>query len=285
MLATDAWAFLDIRRPLCAWATYRGVLTTPPSEPGFVSVWTASVMRVKDPRRIVIELVLESHRRKLFPDLPSRLTSLFCFSDLRSAERACGKAGHFRPDLLAELSLAATTRRQGQLDLNWIDYAYRTDGALETDFNWVGRYWSGEPSPIGDPIWETLIQGRAIILGTELRERAYQAIKENFPESLMLLEIARQAAWVDSDLGSIQGFIAVDEGDLMLRFAFDMRDANDPDFLQRLQDLRKSGHPTNWADMKPHLERESFGRVPDLRPFEFRVTDTALPRILLESTL
>jgi hypothetical protein len=44
MLSTDAYAYLNVDNPICAWATYRGVLVTPPAEPGFLSVWTAGLL-------------------------------------------------------------------------------------------------------------------------------------------------------------------------------------------------------------------------------------------------
>jgi hypothetical protein len=34
MLTTDAYAFLNINDPVCAWATYRRVLVSAPEEPG-----------------------------------------------------------------------------------------------------------------------------------------------------------------------------------------------------------------------------------------------------------
>ena len=70
-----------------------------------------------------------------------------------------------------------------------------------------------------------------IVLGTELRQRAYETIKREFPRRLALLEIARLAAWAESDLGNIRAWLH-DEGDnVALHYLMDMRDANDPKFL------------------------------------------------------
>jgi hypothetical protein len=275
MLSTDAWAFLDILRPVCAWATYRGALVCSPPEPGFVSVWTASVLRADDVSRILIELSLEDCRRQFYPERPSRLTSMYCFRDIESAERACatGMTRHCRPEFLAELSLAEATPQRDRFDLNWVNLAHKSQGTIDGTFDWTRRYWQGEPCAAREPIWETLVRGRLHVLGTDLRDRAYRILKRNFPDSLMLLEIARQACWVGSNLGSLHGSFAADGEDLVLRYAMDMRDANEESFLLRLRKLRRSGHPINWQDMKPHVERDSFGRTPDLLPFSFRIAN------------
>jgi hypothetical protein len=114
------------------------------------------------------------------------------------------------------------------------------------------------------------VDGRLKVLGTSLREQAYEVIKSRFPDSLMFLEIARQAAWVGSYLGNICAWLRQDGDELELGYLMDMRDANDPDVLGRLERLKKSGHPINRADMTPHIEQDSFGSVPDLRAFGFR---------------
>ena|GEM_PF-4972846 len=139
-----------------------------------------------------------------------------------------------------------------------------------TEVAWVPSYWAGEPYPNATPIWETLVEGRMIVLGTSLREQAYAAMKRHFPNSLMFLEIARQAAWVGSDLGNICAWLGQDGDELALKYLMDMQDAQNPDILGRLVRLQKNGHPINWADMAPHIAQDSFGRVPDLRPFGFR---------------
>lgn len=48
-----------------------------------------------------------------------------------------------------------------------------------------------------------------------------------------------------------------------------MRDASNAEFLERLTELMKSGHPVNWADIRPHHEAGNFGCAPDMTPYEF----------------
>jgi hypothetical protein len=271
---TDAYAFLNINHPPCAWATYRGKLVCAPSEPGFLSVWTAGTMRAENPARIGRELILEHARLAQFPDRVSRLRGMYCFLDIESAERACASwassANHFRAEYLAELHLGEAGPRRDRLDSSWITHAPVNGRGFLTEVAWIPSYWAGEPYPNATPIWETLVEGRMIVLGTSLRERAYAAIKSHFPESLMFLEIALQAAWIGSDLGNVCAWLGQDGAELVLKYYMDMRDAENPDVLGALEQLKRSSHPINCADMAPHIAQDSFGNTPDLRSFGFR---------------
>ena len=74
---------------------------------------------------------------------------------------------------------------------------------------------------------------------------------------------------LNTDIGCISTFLTEDVGCYHFRFMMDMRDAEDPVFLDKLNDLKESGHPVNWADIKPHYDRGTFGAKPDMRPFQF----------------
>lgn len=266
MVTTDAYAFLDIDRPLCAWATYRGALVSAPDRPGFISVWNAGLLTAS-PDRKRRELGLEKVRFEEFPCRVSRLKGMFCLQDTIGVERALawdeGGRTHFQQQYVAELSLAGADDRRDLLDANWITHFGHLD-----DVEWMRSYWAGAPCPADDPLWEMLVEGRMMVLGTELRQRAYDLIKSEFPDSLMFLEIARQAAWVDSDLGSISCYIRNEGDNQILSYLLNMEDAECPILLQKLTYLKESGHSINWADLAPHLANDSFGRVPDLRPYE-----------------
>jgi hypothetical protein len=274
MLATDAYAFLDVDNPLCAWATYRGALVCAPGNPGFISVWTAGLIRASDPGRMSFESAVEAVRVAQFSHRISRLRGMFCLLDAESAKRACSwdqeHRTHFQPEYLAELSLTEAGTRRDHLDANWITNAPIDTAGHLTDGSWIRYYWAGDPYPNNEPIWETLVDGRLIVLGTDIRQRAYLAVKSEFPDSLMFLEIARQAAWVGSDLGTISAFCRIEENEIVLDYVMNMMDAENSEVLGRLAALRASGHAINWADMKPHIDQDSFGRVPDFRPYGFR---------------
>ena len=134
--------------------------------------------------------------------------------------------------------------------------------------------------PDHTPVWETVAEGRLYVLGTELRERAYEALKKWFPKSLLLLETSRMAAWIGSDLGNCCGWLHQVEDnldELSLDYLMDLRHANDAEFLQRLTRLREGGHPVRWGDILPQIEEGVLGATPDLRPLCFRI-----PKSLLE---
>lgn len=278
-LSTDAWVFLNARHPLCAWATYRGSLVCPPAEPGLLSVWSAALLARDNTEQLGREFALENVRRQHYEHLVSRLRGMFCFLDLESAERALTWGGYFRPENLTELNLSEAGPRRDRFDAQWLGKAVVNEQGHVADLEWAHQYWRGEPCDTGTPIWETLVDGRAIVLGTAIRERAYSIIKQAAPDSLMLLEIARLAAWIGSDLGNVFAILKEEGDDLVLDFRMDMKDANDPIFLAKLDQLIKGGHPVNSKDMQPHIAAESFGKTPDLRRFGFRRPRIEFPYI------
>ena len=265
----DGYVFLDIQRPHVAWAAYRGVLVSCPSTVGFVSFWHASMLQNATSQIASREMELEKVRKQRFPNRTSRLKGLYCFLDLESAKRASSlwDGDHFTLNNLAELGLEEAQDRD-RLDSNWITDAPE---AFPSD-QWMPRYWEGDPFPDKEPIWETLVQGRAIVLGTDLRQRAYDVVKSNWRDSLAWLEIARLGAEAGSDIGNIAAFLSEDATEYTLKYYMDMRDAKNEEFLTTtLPRLLESGHPVNRADIRPHFEQDSFGRVPDMREFYFSI--------------
>ena len=59
------------------------------------------------------------------------------------------------------------------------------------------------------------------------------------------------------------------EGNHEFKFMLDMRDANDTGFLERLTQLMASDHPVNRAAIGLHYEQGTFGRTPDMTPYQF----------------
>jgi hypothetical protein len=288
MLSTDAYVYLNISDPVCAWATYRGVLVSVSPDArgddpiGGLSLMSAAMMRAGSKARLNNELSIESIRRQKHPGRVSRLRGMYCFLDAESAQRAAALWGrfrnHFRPEFLAELHLQTSTRRD-RLDSNWITYAERDKNGfiLGSELEQFDQYWEGKEYPGKVPIWETIVEGRMIVLGTELRKKAYETIRHHFPRTVALLEIARMAAWLESDLGNIRAWLQ-DEGEsVALHYLIDMRAANDPDFLSGLGKLKAEGHPINWADLHREMKDGSFGQTMDLRPYEFSRPKAELP--------
>ena len=270
MLAADGYAYLDIDDPVCAWATYRSILVCAPDRPGFVSVWTRGMIRADNHAGMLREFALEDVRASQFPHRISRLRGMFCFLDVESAQYALSWGDHFQSQNLAELCFIDVDNRRDRLDANWITFAPTDLNGYLSDLKWISSYWSGEPYPKATPIWETIVDGSIAVLGTEIRKKAYDNIRNQFPNSLMLLEMSRLAAVVGSDLGRISAYGHYDGDDVVFRYLLDMQDAKNPEFLKKLSDLIDGGHPVNWADMTHHIDHDSFGCVPDLRSENFR---------------
>lgn len=267
---TDAYVFLDISKPHVAWATYRGILVTVPPEPqGSISLWYADMLQKKGTFHCEKELRLERIRRDSFPSKVSRLRGFFCLPNVNSAKLATrvwnsSRKDNFNLQNLAEISLV-DAKGNDEFDSNWITNSHD----LQDD--WMERYWNGDSFPNEEPVWEKLVEGKIAVLGTELRDRAYERIKAEWPDSLMQLEISRLAALVGSDLGVIQGFMRELETEYAVEYLINWKDADNPEFLSRLTELIKSGHPINWNDLQPWYGQGSFGHTPDMTAFSFTI--------------
>jgi hypothetical protein len=282
----NGYVFLDIEHPVVAWSVYRGTLIsarTAAAEQGAISMMMANLLEHMKGPRLFNELLIEEVRRRRHPMKQSRLAGLFYFPDRCSAIRSSTLWGnHFREDLLAEVHVSGQGLER-PVDSNWITFAghHLDDGGriLLSDVSWLENYWNGTAFPDAEPIWEALVEGRMIVLGTELRQRAYEIVKSFFPESLTLLEIGRIAAWIDSDLGNTMGWLLSDGDKLRLRYYMDMRDAENPAFLAKLSGYINNGGAVNWVDIKRNTQKGEFGRAPDLRPWGFAIDSADLESV------
>jgi hypothetical protein len=273
-MLTNACAFLNIGHPVCAWATYRGALVPPPNEPGFISLWAASHLKAGNTEWLQTELELEGTRQRDGSTRVSRLRGLYCFGDKGSAEKALSWGmAHCRPELFADLHVSGGLDLDQRMDANWITHAKCPN--LPKD--WMSKYWAGEPYPNASPLWEYLAASNAYVLGTDLREKAYHLLKRKFPRSIALLETARLANWIGSDLGSITCYLSAPaeseyiEGSYLLN----MKEAGDSEVIEKIDRLRKSGHPIRIQDFT-----EEVGFVtPDFGPFGFTVLKKDYPYI------
>lgn len=265
---TDAWAYMNVYHPVCAWALYRGFLIAKFDPIGFLNARSAAVLARND-AVLEMELRLEEVRRAKFQGRVSRMDGFFCFLDRASAIRAQKWAGkHFSAEFLVELSLEEAGPRRDRLDSNWI-----TESAthpLSAD-EWMTRYWSGDPCPGMEPIWECLVDGRIVVLGTELRDFAASLIEKHMPDSVTLAEVSRLAALAGSDLGAIAAFARRNEDCLHIEHYLNMADANDKDFLGKLKALLDAGEPKNNAWLAKNMSKGTFGPTPDLRKWNTRI--------------
>ena len=269
MLTTDRYCYLDVDDPICAWATTRGVLVSASEasdQPGFVSRWFIGLIASGNEKKLQNELAIEAVRRARFPYCVSRLRAVFVFDDVRSAQRAASDwGGPFSASNLAELSFAEV-RSRNRVDANWISEHLRDHRVLSVEeLGWIDRYWSGVPYPGSEPLWECLVEGRVSILGTELRMRAFDRVKDEFPDSLTLVEVSRAAAWIGSDFGNVAGFLW-DKGSVYeLGYWMNNRDETNSEFRRQ---LLEPGVIANPQLLRPDAEG-NFGKLPDLRPYGF----------------
>ena len=255
-----AFAFLNVDIPWIAWLVYRGEMVSPQAtNTQALSVWHASYLldAARTGRRTAYyraEMALENIRRSTFPAKVSRLSGLYLFEDEASARDAGQRwPEKFHDEHLAEIEIVGEPA-VSRYDSEWI-----TNKMGSADSSWMSSYLSG--SPMGQtPLWEFLVQGRGFVLGTCVRERAYDTVKRAWPRSLGLLELSRVAVELDSDLGLICPFLMVEAGRLRLTIHINFVDANDPGFLSRCSNY--SG-PKNTADFNASVDLVP----PDLREY------------------
>ena len=247
------WAYLDVSDPLVAWQVYRGELVSSTQSHALaLSSWTADYLRGL-PREDVracwaSELAIEALRIGEFPQLPSRLKGFYVFPDSESARAAARWSPYFKEDRLAELALRVDSRSSTH-DGNWIHNQLGEAG----DREWMRAYLSGTRRD-DKPIWEMVVEGRAVVYGTDLREEAYKTVKAHWPESMAMLELSRLGFECDVDVGVVSAIPIEVDGGLEVRYFqnFDARD--DSIFVQRLETLIESGRPVNHADLHPDAE-------------------------------
>lgn len=260
-----AFVFLNVSNPLVAWLVYRAeIVSAQEAHETALSFWTTrylASLRAGDSRaaRYRMEVALDAVRQLRHPTAVSRLSSFYAFQDEASAIRASGAWGAgFRLEHLAELGLRSDARTS-RYDSEWISQGLDP----ESDLAWADNYFAGTPFGT-EPIWELLVDGRAFVFGTTLREAAYETVKRAWPASLPLLELARVAVELDSDLGLITPLLVRDDDRLQVRYAMNFKDAKDEAFLARLGSFTG---PRNTNDLGP----DSALIVPDLREAYFYV--------------
>lgn len=275
----SGFIFLDITHPLVAWECYRGLLISPypiQYEDDFhPSIMMANTIYTNNNVKLVNELLFESVRVREYPLKVSRLKCIYVFNDEDSILKATEWKNHFCTTNLVEVGIES--RNITKADANWITYADRLEsGIIKEDYiPSIQCYWNGEPFPNKEPQWEYLLDGRAIIYGTELRERAYKFIQKRMPDALEILEIARIGAILNSNIGHIIPHIErITPNKFKLVYLMDFKDATNEAFLQRWKNY---DGPKNHKDLYKNIHKPYF-ITPDLSDFtaEFSLTESNL---------
>lgn len=264
-----AYIYLDIDHPAVAWGTYRGVLVSAHADASHagcaISMMLAGMLANKSAARLQNELLIEYVRQTRHLDHPSRLSAMYFFENKKCAESAQEWGGHFISEHLTAVDLHATNLLSRH-DANWITFAPLDAQDCITSADWIDSYWNGAPYPDKTPVWEILSHGRATILDTRVKKRAYKNVSERDPMSVALLEVARICAATGSDLGQIKTFLVANNSGATIEWHMDMRDAENPIALEKIKNFK--GY-RNFKDLA--VGGEKFG-VPNMLPYYSNIT-------------
>ena len=205
----NGYVFLNTDDFCVAWEAYCGRLISveESSSQGRtpMSSWMASLIKKNDVIWLHNEMIMETIRQAHFPSQISRLRGMYFFEDKETAIRASEEwhDGRFNLNNLAEVEFSPDSTIT-KVDHNWIYDNMRNaiDPTNESDTEWIYKYWRGETTE-RSPLWELLVKGKAqSVVGTGLRNRAYEAIRNKQPRTLGLLEISRVGWELDSHFGT-----------------------------------------------------------------------------------
>ena len=153
---------------------------------------------------------------------------------------------HFQPEYLVELSF--TYSAISRVDTTWIDRCLLSDLVPAEEMDWMHSYWKGVPYPESDPLWEYIVEGRGVIWGTALRNKAYEIIRQQAPLSVGQAELGRIAVELGSELYHIAPYIQrIGQTRFRVSYYGDERQQND-DFMHVLgRHIAKANRSTiNW---------------------------------------
>lgn len=274
-----AYVYLDIDHPAVAWGTYRGVLVSAHADASYtgcaISMMLAGMLADKNAARLQNELLIERVRQARHSNHPSRLSAMYFFENKECAESAQDWGPHFIGEHLTAVDLHATNLLSRH-DANWITFAPLDTQDRITSTDWIDSYWYGVPYPDKAPVWEILSHGRATILDTRVKKRAYKTVSKRDPMSVALLEVARICAATGSDLGQINTFLVASNSAATVEWHVDMRDAENPEVLEKIKNFKGS---RNFKDLA--VGGDKF-RVPNMLPY---YSNIALNEAVSESTL
>ncbi|MGE3977055.1 MAG: hypothetical protein AB7F94_05650 [Nitrospira sp.] len=218
-----------------------------------LSYWPLGLLKKRDRIPLLKELRLEEIRREFYPHQVSRLHGLYVWGDQDSAVRGQQRWGtvagtHFQPEYLVEVSF--TYSALSRVDTTWIDECLLPDTIPfdENDVDLMHSYWKGDPYLESDPLGEYIVEGRGVIWGTALREKAYEILEQQAPLSLGQLELGRIAVKLGSELYHIAPYIQrTGKTKFMVRYFFDGRQQNN-DFMRILgrHIAKADGSAINW---------------------------------------
>lgn len=188
------FAYIDISNPLVAWETAIGRICSV-DQLEKQNIFTVSLRQFSifkncvlkdDAYKISRELEIEYIRSTCFEEKISRLRGIYFFNSLDHAEAIIGrmnwKAAHFDPTYLTEVRFHKV--KYSEYDSEWITTNFNFDKS-----EWINNYLSG--ATCGDnPLTEVVASGVGVVLNNELRQRAYDFIGNEYPDTIPLLQLS-----------------------------------------------------------------------------------------------
>lgn len=280
MVTKIVWTYLNIADPVVAWETYRGILISPDcykiNDNPALSFWQLKLLKNMQSIQAINEIKLEIVRQQFYSDKISRFRGFYYFENQEIAEEAAKlwKIAYVNPFCLIEVGID-TNSMYSRMDSNWITYYLARENSND---DWMHNYWKGEVCPhYESPIWELLVATRGYIFETELKQRAYENIKNNNPTTILpMLEQARLAAYLESDLGHICPYIIKSDTNLYkVIYVMDMHDAKNPEYLNKLKNYiedPKNASSINYEDLKLIDKYNKFSVLDArIKNFEFAI--------------
>lgn len=265
------WAYMYIGNPLVAWECYRGMIISPDAindkKCNPIALRAASLLKDSSKNRRIFETKLELIRQASFPNAISRFRCWYAFENRVDAETASRlwTSKHFNPQFICEIGLLEGSQIT-KVDSNWITSRFGNN----SNESWMNSYWNGEPCPDNSatPLWELLVNGRGVIYGTDLRQKAYDLIAKNQPKILGLLECARIGALHGFDVGQIVPFVQkISDQKYQVVYIMDKRDINNPTFVN----IVKNEPQKNIKDLQQYSDFVTLDMRQDF--FEFALPD------------
>lgn len=270
VVSRSAWIHLNINHPIAAWHAYRGLIQSPNRvHTQLLSPWMVDFLDsvMKEDRRVRFhrERLIESVRQTISPESESRLTTFFAFPDKRTALDRVAAWG-WSTENIVEVGIVEGSRFSLH-DSLWIDEMGDSPTLEQAE-----AYVRGEA--FGDfPRWELLIDGEALVYGTEVRMRALEKVESAWPQSLFFLENARLAAILGEDLGYIGALPQfTSAGNVIVRWVLAFEQVDDPQYIERLKNFMEAtpAEEILHRALDPKLQPGVI-RTPDMSPYQFEI--------------
>lgn len=287
----EGFIYIDTEFAPAAWNTTKGffcsadILKNKFNNHTILS-FTHAQMLNRNPKRLHVELCIEYIRKTYFPHHVSRFDGLFIFDDIQSISETWGSKNwgmHFNTDCLTDVGIASN--RSSRVDANWITKIQDENNNICANWQQIAiNYWSGNPHPELNPIWERIVEGYVTIWGKSIKEKAHIFLKKYFPHSLNILAYYINCNLVPSTCGQIFPYASSQNGILNISYYVDEYDKMELDFNERLFSAI-SKYPEKACI---YYDKNEIMKLPDFYEYQIEIPflqDDQFPYISLDEKL